>query len=188
MKRSQLTPFFCDIYSKNFFKIDTIITMNNLEKIKNKIYDFKTIVDCSELWKSEDLKLVFTNGCFDILHRGHVEYLSNAKDLGDVLIVGLNTDKSVKMLKGSDRPINDEDSRALILASLSFVDVVVLFDEETPLNLISAIKPDVLVKGGDYKAEEIVGYDIVKDSGGEIVVIDLVDGFSTTNIIKKADI
>ena len=183
-----MTPFFIWFAHKNFFKIDTIIYMSSLDVIKYKIYDFEDIKNYSELWKYEGVKIIFTNGCFDILHRGHVEYLSKAKDLGDVLIVGLNTDNSVKILKGSDRPINDEYSRALILASLSFVDAVVLFDEETPLNLISVIKPDVLVKGGDYKAEEIVGYDIVKDSGGDIVVIDFVDGFSTTNIIQKADI
>ena len=129
-------------------------------------------------------KIVFTNGCFDILHRGHIEYLSKASDLGDVLIIGLNTDASVKRIKGEGRPVQDETSRALILASLRFVEAVILFDEDTPYDLISMIKPDVLVKGGDYTEETIVGADIVKAIGGEVVTIPLVEGYSTSGLIK----
>ena len=131
-------------------------------------------------------KIVFTNGVFDILHTGHVDYLSKARDLGDILILGLNTDASVKRLnKGPERPINNEVSRAAVLGALECVDYVILFDEETPYELIKAIQPDILVKGSDYKAEAIVGYDIVKAKGGEVITIDLSQGFSTTNIIKK---
>jgi rfaE bifunctional protein nucleotidyltransferase chain/domain len=129
--------------------------------------------------------IVFTNGCFDILHVGHIQYLSQAADLGDVLVVGLNTDNSVKKLKGPSRPYLDEQSRALTLASLGFVSAVVLFDEETPYNLIKKIQPHYLVKGGDYKAEDIIGYDIVKARGGHIMTIPLVDGYSSTGIINK---
>jgi rfaE bifunctional protein nucleotidyltransferase chain/domain len=131
-------------------------------------------------------KIVFTNGCFDILHQGHVDYLCKAKDLGHKLIIGLNTDASVKRQnKSPERPINTEQSRALILAALGFVDAIVLFDEETPYNLINAIQPNVLVKGADYKAEEIVGYDILKANGGEVITIELTEGFSTTALINK---
>ncbi len=131
-------------------------------------------------------KIVFTNGVFDILHTGHVDYLSKARDLGDILVLGLNTDASVKRLnKGPERPINNEVSRATVLGALECVDYIILFDEETPYELIKAIQPDVLVKGSDYKAEAIVGYDIVKAKGGQVITIDLSQGFSTTNIIKK---
>jgi D-glycero-beta-D-manno-heptose 1-phosphate adenylyltransferase len=131
-------------------------------------------------------KIVFTNGCFDILHQGHVDYLCKAKDLGNILIVGLNTDASVKRLnKSPERPINKEQSRALVLAALVLVDAIVLFDEDTPYELIKTVQPDVLVKGADYKAEDIVGYDIVKARGGEVVTIELTEGFSTTELIKK---
>ena len=120
------------------------------------------------------------------MHQGHVDYLCKAKDLGHKLIVGLNTDASVKRQnKSPERPINTEQSRALILAALGFVDAIVLFDEETPYNLIKAIQPDVLVKGADYKAEEIVGYDILKANGGEVMTIELTEGFSTTALINK---
>ena len=129
-------------------------------------------------------KIVFTNGCFDILHRGHIEYLSMARDLGVVLIIGLNTDDSVKRIKGEGRPVQDETSRALILASLRFVEAIILFDEDTPYDLISMIKPDVLVKGGDYTEETIVGADIVKANGGEVVTIPLVEGYSTSGLIE----
>jgi D-glycero-beta-D-manno-heptose 1-phosphate adenylyltransferase len=137
-------------------------------------------------WKKHDEKIVFTNGCFDILHRGHVEYLAHAKDLGTKLIIGLNTDESVKRLgKSPERPINKEDTRALILSALECVDAVVLFNEDTPLQLITAIEPNILVKGSDYKAENIVGYDVVTALGGSVVTITLVEGFSTTNLINK---
>lgn len=131
-------------------------------------------------------KIVFTNGVFDILHTGHVDYLSKARDLGDILVLGLNTDASVKRLnKGPERPINNEVSRATVLGALECVDYIILFDQDTPYELIKAIQPDVLVKGSDYKAEAIVGYDIVKAKGGQIITIDLSQGFSTTNIINK---
>lgn len=154
-------------------------------KIIDKIYSIERLQDDIKYWNINNKKIVFTNGCFDILHRGHIEYLYKSKELGDILIVGLNTDNSVKRLKGSDRPINDEKSRLIVLASLFFVDAVVLFDEDTPLNLIKIVNPDILVKGGDYKIEEIIGYDFVKYNGGDVITIDLVDGFSTTNIIRK---
>lgn len=135
---------------------------------------------------AEEKKVVFTNGCFDILHRGHVEYLCKARDLGDYLVLGLNTDESVKRLgKSPERPINSEETRAVILAALSCVDAIVLFNEDTPLELISYLQPNVLVKGSDYKAENIVGYDVVVANGGEVLTIDLVDGFSTTKLIEK---
>jgi rfaE bifunctional protein nucleotidyltransferase chain/domain len=135
--------------------------------------------------KSQDIKIVFTNGCFDILHIGHIEYLAKAKEMGDRLIIGLNSDNSVRKLKGEDRPINNELSRATILASLSFVDIVVIFDDETPENIIEMIKPDVLVKGGDYTEENIVGSEFVRSYGGIVNIVDLVDGYSSTKIIYK---
>lgn len=136
--------------------------------------------------KNQNKKIVFTNGCFDILHAGHARYLSQAKQLGDVLILGLNTDSSVSRIKGPNRPINNENDRAEVLSALKSVDYVVLFDEETPINLIKEIVPDYLVKGGDYVANEIVGYDIVKQNGGETVIIPLLEGRSTTKIIEKS--
>jgi D-beta-D-heptose 7-phosphate kinase/D-beta-D-heptose 1-phosphate adenosyltransferase len=132
-----------------------------------------------------DKKIVFTNGCFDILHAGHVEYLAAAKEMGDKLIVAINTDRSVRKLKGSSRPINTLAHRAKVLASLQCVDKVVFFDEETPIKLIKTIKPDVLVKGGDYKIKDIVGYDEVTKSGGSVVTIPLFDGLSSSKIISK---
>ena len=171
--------------------------METLQLIKNKIFykwrtengERKTISSPLSVFRfpfsvSQGLKLVFTNGCFDILHRGHVEYLAKAADMGDVLVVGLNTDASVKRLKGEGRPVNDQEARALVLASLSFVDAVVLFDEDTPYELIKAIRPDVLVKGADYKPEEIVGYDIVTSYGGKVETVPLVEGYSTTSLLN----
>jgi rfaE bifunctional protein nucleotidyltransferase chain/domain len=149
------------------------------------VYDYQELANTLAIWNFKSQKVVFTNGCFDILHRGHVEYLAKAASLADVLIVGLNTDSSVARLKGSTRPIQDETSRAMVLASLVFVSKVVLFDEDTPFELIKFIQPDILVKGSDYKTEDIVGYDVVKSKGGEIVTIDLVDGYSTTAIVRK---
>jgi rfaE bifunctional protein nucleotidyltransferase chain/domain len=130
-------------------------------------------------------KIVFTNGCFDLLHRGHIEYLMKAAALGNHLILGLNTDNSVRKIKGNSRPITDETSRAMILASLRYVDTVIFFDEPTPEKLISQIIPDVLVKGADYRPEEIVGYDLVTAHGGSVITIDLVPGYSTSLIEKK---
>ena len=136
-------------------------------------------------YRFKDKKIVFTNGCFDLLHRGHVEYLLEAASFGDVLILGLNSDSSVKKLKGENRPVQDEESRALILASLHVVDHVILFDEETPIELIKFIMPDVLVKGGDYTTEEIVGSDVVIKNGGAVEVIKFIDGHSTTALVNK---
>lgn len=138
------------------------------------------------IWRFKEEKIVFTNGCFDILHRGHVEYLAKAAAFGTKLVVGLNTDSSVKRLKGESRPINDEEARAIVLASLMFTDKIIFFEEDTPLELIRYIQPDVLVKGSDYKPEDIVGYDIVTAKGGKVVTVDLTEGFSTTKIIEKA--
>ena len=138
-----------------------------------------------EGWKDAGEKLVFTNGCFDILHLGHVDYLEKAAELGDRMVVAINTDASVKKIKGEERPLNNEYSRARLLAALGFVDAVIYFSEDTPYELISVIKPDILVKGSDYLAEEIVGSDIVINNGGEVKTIDLVSGYSTTNLINK---
>jgi rfaE bifunctional protein nucleotidyltransferase chain/domain len=149
-----------------------------------KIVGVDEITKISFELKSKGKKIVFTNGCFDILHRGHVEYLSKAKQLGDVLIVGLNSDSSVKMIKGDKRPIVPQEDRAFILSNLSFVDYVVIFDEPTPYELISKIVPDVLVKGSDWSQENVVGRDIVEANGGKVVLIELVPGRSTTNVIK----
>jgi D-glycero-beta-D-manno-heptose 1-phosphate adenylyltransferase len=160
--------------------------MTNLEFIKSKIYN--NLTDIEEKingWKTENKKIIFTNGCFDILHLGHVEYLAKTKDLGDKLIIGLNTDNSIKRIKGDDRPINNEHARSILLSSLFFVDAIILFDEDTPIKLIEKIKPNCLVKGNEYKAEDIVGYDIVKKNDGEIITIELTKGYSTTNTIKK---
>jgi len=154
-----------------------------LDAINNKIVTIPQLEERLKARKGE--KVVFTNGCFDLVHRGHVDYLSRARDLGDLLVLGLNSDASVRRLKGPERPIVDEQSRALLLAAFSFVDYVVLFDEDTPLNLIQHVQPDVLVKGGDYKVEDIVGYDVVMAKGGEVVTIDFVEGFSTTRIVEK---
>lgn len=136
-------------------------------------------------WKSKGERIVFTNGCFDILHLGHVDYLEKARNLGDRLVLGLNTDSSVSRFKGPDRPIQDEKSRARVISSLQFVDLVVLFNEDTPKELISALVPDVLVKGSDYLAENIVGADVVKKAGGEVRTIDFVTGYSTSKVIEK---
>jgi rfaE bifunctional protein nucleotidyltransferase chain/domain len=159
--------------------------MSKLEIIKSKIFSKESLKYQLAIWRFLSKKIVFTNGCFDILHLGHIDYLSEAAEFGDVLIVGLNSDDSVRTIKGINRPINDEKSRAIILASLSFVSAVILFDEDTPYNLIKFVQPDVLIKGSDYKPEDIVGYDIVKAKGGEIETIDFLPGYSTTSIIDK---
>ena len=137
-------------------------------------------------WKNEGKKIVFTNGCFDIIHAGHVDYLEKAKSLGDVLIVGLNSDESVRRIKGKDRPVNIQEHRKRVLEALKPVDLVVVFDEDTPERLIKQIKPDVLVKGGDWSIENIVGADFVRSYGGKVFTIDFVYDVSTTKIIEKA--
>jgi len=160
--------------------------MDKLSLVQSKILNNKEEL---ERWlaylRFKDKKIVFTNGCFDILHQGHIDYLAKAANLGDILIVGLNTDSSVQRIKGDDRPMQSEESRAVILAALQFVNSVVLFDEDTPYNLIKTVQPDFLVKGSDYKAEEIVGYDIVSAKGGEVVTIDFLEGHSTTGIVNR---
>lgn len=136
-------------------------------------------------WHKQGQTIVFTNGCFDLLHRGHIEYLSRAASLGDRLIIGLNSDPSVRKLKGDTRPIFTQGDRALLLASFYWIDAIVIFDEDTPLNLIKAISPDVLVKGGDYSVEEIVGAEYVLSTGGEVKSLEFIEGYSTSDIINK---
>ena len=159
--------------------------MKHFDRIYDKISDEKSLETKLDLWRKNGKTIVFSNGCFDILHRGHVEYLSKAADLGNVLVIGLNTDDSVRRLKGPSRPVNDEKARAVVLAALEFVDAVIFFEEDTPYNLIKCVQPDVLVKGKDYKAEDIVGYDIVTAKGGKVETIELVEGFSTTKTIES---
>ncbi len=137
-------------------------------------------------WKKEGKKIVFTNGCFDIIHAGHVDYLEKAKALGDVLVIGLNSDNSIRRIKGKDRPVNIQEHRKKVLEALKPVDLVIIFEEDTPERLIKEIKPDVLVKGGDWSIENIVGADFVKSYGGEVKTIDFVYDISTTKIIEKA--
>jgi D-beta-D-heptose 7-phosphate kinase/D-beta-D-heptose 1-phosphate adenosyltransferase len=163
-------------------------SLEEIEKVQNRIYKDNIeskIISLEELLKilPKNKKIVFTNGCFDILHRGHASYLNKAKELGDILVVGLNSDSSVKRLKGASRPINNEFDRAYMLASLSSTDYIVIFEQDTPYELIKAVKPDILVKGTDYKNKEVVGSDIAK----EVVLIDFIDGKSTTSIIKKIE-
>ncbi|HWD87558.1 MAG TPA: D-glycero-beta-D-manno-heptose 1-phosphate adenylyltransferase [Mucilaginibacter sp.] len=136
-------------------------------------------------WQQEGKKVVFTNGVFDLLHIGHITYLAKASELGDKLVIGLNSDISVKRIKGDDRPVNDQNSRAALLAALFFVDGIVLFEENTPLNLITSLMPNILVKGADYAIENIVGANEVMARGGEVKTIDFVEGYSSTSIINK---
>jgi rfaE bifunctional protein nucleotidyltransferase chain/domain len=160
--------------------------MTNAEKIQSKIFDESgSIISVINRWKEEGKKIVFTNGCFDILHKGHIHYLCRAADMGDKFIVGLNSDQSVRKLKGGHRPLNDKRSRMEVLASLLYVDAIVIFDEETPLDLIEKIKPDILVKGGDYREEQIAGYDVVRKYGGKVIIMDFIPGYSTSLIEKK---
>lgn len=157
--------------------------MHFVEHIKSKIVTPSFFDEHREALQQQ--QMVFTNGCFDIIHRGHVSYLAQARQLGDLLVVGLNSDASVRRLKGPSRPVNDEASRALVLASLEMVDYVVVFDEDTPYNLIKKTQPDVLVKGGDYTLDNIVGADLVMQRGGKVLTIPFVEGFSTTSIIDN---
>lgn len=161
--------------------------MNMNTTIENKILQQDELKKVIVNLKKENKKIVFSNGCFDIIHKGHIDYLSKAKQLGDILIIGLNSDSSVRRIKGSSRPIQDESARSWIMASLFFVDYVVLFDEDTPYNLIKTIEPDVLVKGADYKKEDIVGYDIVSKNNGRVETIEFLQGYSTTNIVRKIE-
>lgn len=155
-------------------------------QLKEKIVSQDQALKELKTWREKNKKIVFTNGCFDIIHPGHIDYLSQARDLGDILVLGLNTDQSVRRLnKGSNRPINDERTRAYVLAGLASVDLIVFFDEETPYNLIKLLQPNVLVKGKDYEVEKIIGFDILKENGGEVITIPFLDGYSTSSLIKK---
>lgn len=168
--------------------------MTKWEKVQHKIVSQEEASTVVHSWNDNEEVVVFTNGCFDILHRGHVSYLGKAASCGDYLVVGLNTDASVKRQnKGADRPINNEDSRAIVLASLEFVDMVILFDNDTPEELIEMLNPSILVKGADYDANErdpkaksyIVGSQFVRENGGTVKTIELEEGYSTTNLIEK---
>ena len=156
-----------------------------LKKINNKIFDLQLLMKKIEKWRSENKKIVFTNGCFDLIHLGHIEILARSADYGDKLIIGVNSDLSIKKLKGENRPIIEESSRIKQLSALEFVDAVVLFDEETPIKLIETIKPDVITKGGDYTAKNVVGNEVVSQKSGEVVIIPLTQGYSTTSILNK---
>ena len=154
--------------------------------LKSKLQNKESVLKSMTAMQAGGKKIVFTNGCFDILHPGHVDYLSQARDLGDFLVLGLNTDGSVKKLnKAPNRPINNEQTRAMVLAGLACVDVIVLFEEATPLELITFLKPNILVKGDDYAVENIVGYEVVNSNGGKVITIPMLQGYSTTSLIEK---
>ncbi|MCK4661971.1 MAG: D-glycero-beta-D-manno-heptose 1-phosphate adenylyltransferase [Bacteroidales bacterium] len=156
-----------------------------INKINSKIISWESLKKEIEVIKRNKKKIVFTNGCFDLIHRGHIKYLAEASDFGDVFIIGLNTDKSINRIKGNKRPIKDELTRALLLASFMFVDFVVLFDQDTPYELIKLIKPDILIKGSDYNVNEIVGGDIIIENGGQIKTIEFLKAYSSTKLINK---
>jgi rfaE bifunctional protein nucleotidyltransferase chain/domain len=158
----------------------------DIEKtLLNKILDLDSLKNLVNTWQAAGEKVVFTNGVFDLLHIGHLTYMAKASELGDKLIIGLNADSSVKRLKGEDRPVNDQNNRAALLAALFFVDAITIFEEDTPFNLISTLMPDILVKGADYSIENIVGAKEVLANGGEVKTITFVDGYSSTSIINK---
>lgn len=159
--------------------------MANFNQIQQKILNRQDLQLALDNWNNSKSKIVFTNGCFDIVHRGHIDYLSKAADHGDILIIGLNSDESVSRLKGTNRPIIDQQSRALLLASFFFVTAVVIFEEDTPYELIKQIQPDILIKGADYSVSEIVGNDIVSAKGGKVITLEYLPGFSTSSIEKK---
>jgi rfaE bifunctional protein nucleotidyltransferase chain/domain len=159
--------------------------MSFFSTITSKIQSEEQLVSTLAQWRAAGEKIVFTNGCFDLLHFGHLHYLAEARDLGDRLIVGLNSGNSVRRLKGPTRPINDEMTRTHMLAALAMVDAVVVFEDDTPLTLIQRVQPDILVKGGDWKPEQIVGSDVVLAKGGEVLSLPFVTGYSTTNIEQK---
>lgn len=158
--------------------------MLHYNRIEKKVVDTIVLSRMIHVWRLQSKTIVFTNGVFDILHRGHIHLLAAARDFGDVLIVGLNTDASVSRLKPG-RPIQDEQTRGIVMASLNIVDAVILFNEDTPYNLIKAIQSDVLVKGGDYKPETVVGADIIKANGGKVEIVPLLEGFSTSALVQK---
>ena len=156
-----------------------------LNKLKAKIFNIKDLSKIINKWRLNGNKIVFTNGCFDLIHLGHLEILARSADLGDKLIVGINSDMSIKKIKGNSRPIIEEDSRAKQLAAIEFVDAVILFNEDTPYDLINVLKPDVLTKGGDYKKNDIVGNQLINKEHGKVVIIPLTQGYSTTSILEK---
>lgn len=159
--------------------------MKRADRIPAKIYLLEKLKEMMAVWRLTSHSVAFTNGVFDLLHAGHLETLAQAASLADILIVAINSDASVRRLKGNERPINDQDARAHIMASLVMVDAVIIFDEDTPLNLIRELKPDVLVKGGDYQEDDVVGARDVKEAGGTVAIIPVKEGFSTTGIITK---
>ena len=159
--------------------------MKQPQIIQQKIFDLPGLLHQVQRWRVLDKTIAFTNGCFDILHKGHIASLSDAAREADFLVVGVNSDASTRRLKGDSRPVNDQDARATLLASLLMVDAVIVFDEDTPFELISAVRPDVLVKGGDYTIEQIVGAKEVIAAGGRVVINPIVKGFSTTGLIEK---
>ena len=157
----------------------------SLEILNSKILDKERLLVKLTDWKEENKKIVFTNGCFDLIHLGHIEVIARSADLGDILIIGVNTDNSIKRLKGKNRPIVKEISRAKQLAALEFVDAVVFFDQDTPIDLIKMINPNVITKGSDYNTDQVIGNDIVTQNDGEVVIIPLTRGYSTTSILEK---
>jgi D-glycero-beta-D-manno-heptose 1-phosphate adenylyltransferase len=159
--------------------------MHKLQWIQSKIYTREAIVRECNVWRATQKKIVFTNGCFDILHHGHLDLLAKAADFGNILILALNTDSSIQRIKGVDRPVTAEQDRAFQAASLLCVDAVCLFDEDSPEALIKLLKPDVLVKGGDYNIKTIVGADFVQSYGGKVEIIPFVQGYSTSSIIDR---
>ena len=159
--------------------------MQHQQVLQNKITTREKLAQIISAKRLYGHKIVFTNGCFDLLHPGHIRYLAAARDLGNFLVIGLNSDASVQRLKGPNRPIQSEEIRAELMAALHIVDAIVIFEEDTPLELISILKPDVLVKGGDYSIATIVGADVVLNNGGRVEVIPFEEGFSTTNLIEK---
>lgn len=159
--------------------------MQHLTRLKEKILTHQQLNSWLHIWRLHSRSIVFTNGCFDILHAGHIHTLSTAKDQGDILIVGMNSDASTTRLKGPQRPINNQDNRALLLASLQIVDAVVLFEEDTPADLIERVTPDVLVKGGDYEKHQIIGAEWVEQHGGQVITVPFLEGQSTTRIESR---
>ncbi|SJZ50620.1 D-glycero-beta-D-manno-heptose 1-phosphate adenylyltransferase [Sediminibacterium ginsengisoli] len=159
--------------------------MRAVNAIQQKIVTLPALLSLAAGWRMTGKQIAFTNGCFDILHEGHIFSFSQAAKEADILVVGVNSDRSVKALKGPDRPINHEHSRSLLLANLSLIDAVVVFDEDTPFNLITSLMPDVLVKGGDYTIEQIVGSKEVIANGGRVVINPIVEGFSTSGLIQQ---
>ena len=159
--------------------------MKPAQNLQTKILPLSELQKKADAWRAAGKTIAFTNGCFDILHAGHIASLTEAAQHADVLVVALNADSSVKALKGENRPVNDENARAMVMAALEMVDAVTLFSEPTPRELIIALKPDVLVKGGDYKVEEIAGAKEVLENGGKVVINPILEGFSTTSIIRK---